>query len=1389
MGPARWPAAPCPAGFVHAGDAMLCAPLAESAPPSGSGHLLLPGQRGVLTGPTAAAAAAAAASIQQQQSSGRAADTGIPGYDSLCLETGQVLRLLEADAHPAGLLDALRRLIIKERIHVAFCVEDVLPARAHLRLEVFFPTRVWMYGWQPSTAAALLFRSLTSPEAGRSCLCASEHGASQPQQGSPEERFSLSGIFQELNMKHAVESAEPIQPLAPSMRAGFAGLPAEAVRHVAAKLTNMRDMCALGATCRGLHSLTQDTVPGVLLDLYPHQRAAVRWMRAREQQPVELEHPSLKHFTTSNGMPWYGCQATGKAQADPPPPVHDIRGGLFCDEPGLGKTITALSLILSSPGRLPEPPEGVKVQSAQDPLSGRLQSWYIIPDSEYACASPAASHKQGRRVSERRRSRQSLGLGGSCPADELASPSRSPQLAPPAGGQPLSASGLATPKPKTPVVSLTCNEHPQSPARTGVPGPSPGPISMPTPTTPSAASPSSSSPASRSKIRFYEARFAKKLLVPTSGPGPSPPPTLGSPQPPTAPPTAGASTSAASLASCLVPPPSQCLPGWIPSTRRGSSRLSDAAFAAIQQANEAFFCDLLEGHQELLRAQDPQESALWWLAGISPSGSRALLNGTEGLKVPTKYRATPYQGIFERLGLVRRNPSVSPASHRPPSRRSSGEGASPGHCKRKRASGDWQAHVWTLGPAAVGQLDTEALKAALKKVCVEKVYLSTATLVVVPSTLVQHWRQQVDAHIQAGRLRICELSEHADAESLAWHHDLVLTTFDKLSKEWQNTTSVQRLHGRGVRGPTTLLMRIHWQRIILDEGHTLGQSLGLTSKLAMATALKAGSRWVMTGTPAPSKAAAVNVAHLQPLLSFLHQVPYGVDKAAWDKAIQQPVHALEESGRARLLTVLQRIMIRASKADLRSIPPCWRRATTLKFAPEHARSYNQLVEVIRRNLLLADWNDDSHRESLLHPRQSKWLREMVGNVRLSCCVAGNCNLTASEEDLQETMELLAARLELPSPKAWAEGEQPPWLPEDHPLAGLEERCRHGGDCDICGAPMRMPIVVPCGHALCVDCLQRTPDRCPIERCAQPYKMQAVDDPARLENNSNPKWPVPCEVIEWQPAYAQRGAVGISGGKWSANWQVTQSTKCVHMLRRLQEMGVIGPDGGPPPPSATDAFRGGAPPARRKAIVFSQFWMHIRLASRHLAGHGVPFCVLKTGTSQEQRNAAVNRFQKDPQVGVLLMDDTGSVGLDLSFVSYVLLLEPIADLSLEEQVISRAHRMGASAPILVETLLMRGTAEEEMFWMQRQHEAPAGGDQPAGDSARRCGSAAEGPDAIVSSSVALRPPGARRAAGGPPGAGQLSEAGGKSLQELGRLLLRRLHNVALQELPAFQDAAV
>lgn len=53
-----------------------------------------------------------------------------------------------------------------------------------------------------------------------------------------------------------------------------------------------------------------------------------------------------------------------------------------------------------------------------------------------------------------------------------------------------------------------------------------------------------------------------------------------------------------------------------------------------------------------------------------------------------------------------------------------------------------------------------------------------------------------------------------------------------------------------------------------------------------------------------------------------------------------------------------------------------------------------------------------------------------------------------------------------------------------------------------------------------------------------------------------------------------------------------------------------------------------------------------------------------------------------------MDETGSVGLDLSFVGWVFLMEPLADASLEAQVTARAHRMGASQAVHVESLVMK-----------------------------------------------------------------------------------------------------
>ena len=43
------------------------------------------------------------------------------------------------------------------------------------------------------------------------------------------------------------------------------------------------------------------------------------------------------------------------------------------------------------------------------------------------------------------------------------------------------------------------------------------------------------------------------------------------------------------------------------------------------------------------------------------------------------------------------------------------------------------------------------------------------------------------------------------------------------------------------------------------------------------------------------------------------------------------------------------------------------------------------------------------------------------------------------------------------------------------------------------------------------------------------------------------------------------------------------------------------------------------------------------------------------------------------------------GLDLSFVTHIFLLEPIHDAALMEQVVSRAHRLGATGAVTIETV--------------------------------------------------------------------------------------------------------
>ena len=63
------------------------------------------------------------------------------------------------------------------------------------------------------------------------------------------------------------------------------------------------------------------------------QRAAVRWMLAREETCGPIPDPCWRALQTGDGLPFWICSATGDFRSEEPRQILDRKGGLFCDEP------------------------------------------------------------------------------------------------------------------------------------------------------------------------------------------------------------------------------------------------------------------------------------------------------------------------------------------------------------------------------------------------------------------------------------------------------------------------------------------------------------------------------------------------------------------------------------------------------------------------------------------------------------------------------------------------------------------------------------------------------------------------------------------------------------------------------------------------------------------------------------------------------------------------------------------------------------------------------------------------------------------------------------------------------------------------------------------------
>jgi hypothetical protein len=89
------------------------------------------------------------------------------------------------------------------------------------------------------------------------------------------------------------------------------------------------------------------------------------------------------------------------------------------------------------------------------------------------------------------------------------------------------------------------------------------------------------------------------------------------------------------------------------------------------------------------------------------------------------------------------------------------------------------------------------------------------------------------------------------------------------------------------------------------------------------------------------------------LLSFIRQKPF-TDSKVYNKLISKPIRDHDERGRRALVTLLNRVMIRHSQEEVDrdvKLPPCHISITKLPFQPMDSVRYNQVVALIRANLI------------------------------------------------------------------------------------------------------------------------------------------------------------------------------------------------------------------------------------------------------------------------------------------------------------------------------------------------------------------------------------------------------------------------------------------------------
>ncbi|KAF4547642.1 SNF2 family N-terminal domain-containing protein 9 [Elsinoe fawcettii] len=614
------------------------------------------------------------------------------------------------------------------------------------------------------------------------------------------------------------------------------------------------------------------------------------------------------------------------------------------------------------------------------------------------------------------------------------------------------------------------------------------------------------------------------------------------------------------------------------------------------------------------------------------------------------------------------------------------------------------------------------------------------TLVIAPLALIKQWEAEIKTRVSSShalKVLVHHGSNRTKSHLELKKYDVVITTYQIIASEHAGSSD----HDEGIK---VGCFGLHWYRIILDEAHSIKNRSAKSTQACCA--LKSWYRWCLTGTPMQN-----NLDELQSLIHFLRIKPYN-DLSHWKQQITGPMkNGKGQFAIKRVQYFLKAFMKRRTKDILKQ-----EGALNFGGKKDAEGKKSDGMKIVKREIhsVICDL-DDYEREfyDKLAQRANDRLQDMMGGEKtdyigalvLLLRLRQACNhpqliksAMANDKDALATAGIGGSQ----SPTKASASHDVDDLADM--LGGLEVKTK---TCDVCQVKLD-PKQVESGSVRCTDCEadlnlteskqkkkvsehQPKKSKQPAVKRRQPRKI--IEDSDDEDDEGEGEW-----LVEPTP---HPGSFGKAGGTDDENAEGggdtlgsidsitdSDSDEGVRIRKptrrstpRTSTASTSGSDSDSDHPaprgSSSISYSSSSYPSTKirhllrilttetpehKVIVFSQFTTMLDLIQPHLSHSRIPFVRYDGSLPNPVREAALHSLRTDPSVRVLLCSlKCGSLGLNLTAASRVVIVEPFWNPFVEEQAIDRVHRLNQTVDVKVYKLTVKESVEERILELQEK----------------------------------------------------------------------------------------